>query len=390
MASNSGTRSLMTLALVFAAGLGGGAGAVYFLAAPARQDLGAESAGEGGPVVRVAARGRLEPAGGVVNLAASGPDIVAKLLVRDGAEVTADQELAILASRDLRQIEVEAARTQLAEAEERKKQTLAYLRAQQKEADTRIRALEAQGPLDIDLQQAKITVLQRQFATAESLVTRMRRAGSYPQQEIDQQELVRVQAEQELAAARGGLQKIKDAQAANLEAAKAQREAGEAGIKRAEAEAQTGTLAKGIALAGEKLELTAIRSPIAGKVLKVMAREGEMVGAQPVFQVADTRVMVAVAEVYETDVKTVRDWFRTGKRVDADVELRFLGGGAKYRGRVISIGSVTAKNAVFSLDPRQDADRRVIEVRVQLDDAHHQEAAEFINMTVDVTIHAPK
>ncbi len=95
--------------------------------------------------------------------------------------------------------------------------------------------------------------------------------------------------------------------------------------------------------------------------------------------------------MYETDVKAVRDWVRGGKTVDADVEIRFPGSGAtKFHGQVIAIADLVAKNSSFSVDPRQDVDRRVVEVRIRLDSQFQKEAAEYINMQVDVTIKDPK
>ena len=54
------------------------------------------------------------------------------------------------------------------------------------------------------------------------------------------------------------------------------------------------------------------------------------------------------------------------------------------------MADLVQKNSAFSLDPRQDVDRRVVEVRIRLDPQFQREAAEFINMQVDVTIRDPK
>jgi HlyD family secretion protein len=380
----------VSLALVFALGLGSGAALVYFFFKPSREEMRADTAGSRAIGGRVAARGRLEPKGGVINLAASSPDILKEIKVTEGQDVAADQDLAVLASNGLRLIENEMAKIQLSEAENRRKKTLEHLTAQQKESDAKIRQLETQGPIDIKLQESKISVLERQSAAAETLLVRMKAARSYPQQELDQQELARAQAEQELNSARAVLAKLKEANAVNLEVARSQRESSAAAIARAEAESPLGSLKESTRLAAEKLGLTVIRSPMKGKVLKIMSHVGEMVGTQPVFQVADTGKMVTVAEVYETDVPAVREWYNSQKPVIADVELRLPGGGAKFRGRVVSIGSLVQKNSVFSTDPRQDVDRRVVEVRIELDDQFNKPAAEYINMQADVTIYDPK
>src|SRR5262249_23485807 len=158
------------------------------------------------------------------NLAAPSPDILKKIEVTDGKDVEKNQPLAILASHDLRKIENDLAQIQLKEAEERRKKTLEHLTAQQKETDAKIRQLETHGAIDIKLQESKIGVLERQSSAAETLLVRMKAARSYPQQELDQQELTRAQAEQELNSARAVLAKLKEANAVNLEVAKAQRE----------------------------------------------------------------------------------------------------------------------------------------------------------------------
>ena len=148
---------------------------------------------------------------------------------------------------------------------------------------------------------------------------------------------------------------------------------------------------KNVDLAAERLKQATVRSPIQGKILKVMVHEGEPVGSQPVFQIGAAGPMVAIAEVYETDVKVVRDWFRNNPKVEADVVIQFPGAGeSRFHGQVIQIANLVVKNSAFSLDPRQDVDRRVVDVRIRLDPAFQQEAAEFINMQVEVTITNPK
>lgn len=384
------TRSFVALIAVFALGVGAGVGGLSYFSKQPRERRG-EQAMPAATSYRVSARGRLEPAGGILELAAPGPDVVKKLHIAENAEVTPGKELAVLASYDIRKIEHDTAKTQVREAEERLKQTLAHLNAQLKETDARIRQLEVQGPLDVQMQEARIQLLDRQRTHAETLLARMRKAGSYAQQELDQQELFRLQAEQEASAARSALTKINEANSASLEAVRVQRRSGEIGILRAQSEVPLESLRKTVDLAAERMKLAIIRSPIAGRVLKVLASEGEMVGVQPIVQLAETREMSVMAEVYETDVKSVRDWVRSGKPVEAEVELRFLGpsGSSKFRGKVTQVGRMVMKNTAFTVDPRQDVDRRVVEVRIRLDDAFHAEAAEFVNMTVDVTIFDP-
>jgi HlyD family secretion protein len=165
----------------------------------------------------------------------------------------------------------------------------------------------------------------------------------------------------------------------------------EAELRRAESELPVAALRKSSELAAERWAQTAITSPVKGKVLKILLHEGELVGTQPVFQVADPSVMAAVAEVYETDAKVVRDWWRSGQRVPAEVEIRFPNSGAaKFTGQVTYVADLVAKSSAMSLDPRQEVDRRVVEVRIRLDPQFAAESAQYINMQVDVTILDPK
>jgi HlyD family secretion protein len=384
---------LIVIALMFLAGLGLGAGAgyVYFTRASREPQTGGALTRPAVSPHRVAARGRLEPKGGVINLAAPGPDVLQDLLVHEGDDVKKEQELALLASGRVRKIEEESARLQVEEAEDRRQRNLTHARAQLKESDTRIEQLRTQGPLDEQIQEAKIEVAQRQLSTAEDLFSRMQKAGTYTQQELNQQRLLRDQAEQERNGARAALAKIKDANSANLRAALAQREVVEADLRRSESELPVASLKKSQELAGERLKQTAVRAPVNSKVLKILARPGELVGTQPVFQLADTGSMAAIAEVYETDVRSVRTWFATGRPVEAEVEVRFPGAGpTKFSGRVDRIADMVGKNTTLSLDPRQEVDRRVVEVRILLDPQFAAEAAHYINMQVDVTIFDPQ
>ena len=51
-----------------------------------------------------------------------------------------------------------------------------------------------------------------------------------------------------------------------------------------------------------RVELTQIRAPIVGQILEIHTRPGERVRADGVLEMGDTHNMVAVAEVYETDI----------------------------------------------------------------------------------------
>jgi HlyD family secretion protein len=125
------------------------------------------------------------------------------------------------------------------------------------------------------------------------------------------------------------------------------------------------------------LELTLVRLPINARILKIRARPGE--GAREgIADIGVTRTMVAVAEVYETDIQHVR----LGQR--AIVTSSALG--APLHGRVSQIGLQVERKDVLDDDPVVAADARIVEVRIQLDEASGKTAAALTDLKVDVTI----
>ena len=55
-----------------------------------------------------------------------------------------------------------------------------------------------------------------------------------------------------------------------------------------------------------QLELSIIRAPIDGEILKVFTYPGERIGNDPILKMGDTSDMHVIAEVHETDVGAVR------------------------------------------------------------------------------------
>jgi len=91
-----------------------------------------------------------------------------------------------------------------------------------------------------------------------------------------------------------------------------------------------------------------------------------------------------IAEVYETDVGRIRAWLKTGP-VKVEATARALGKDLILNGTVANpdkIAPLIAKNALTPLGPREDADRRVVEVEVELDNAATDAAQNFIGLQV--------
>lgn len=125
-----------------------------------------------------------------------------------------------------------------------------------------------------------------------------------------------------------------------------------------------------------RLELTRIRAPIAGQVLEIHTRPGERVGEAGVLEMGDTENMVVVAEVYETDIRSV----------SAGQKARIISSALEgpLAGVVASVGLKVGRMDVLGTDPIAKTDARVVEVRIDLDSS--AEVAALTNLQVEVEI----
>jgi HlyD family secretion protein len=331
----------------------------------------------------IVARGRLQPEGGVRDISGPGGERLGSLKVKEGDAVKKGAELARLESWAIRKAELEAARSQVEEAKAQLKAITAYGNATIREAEVRKIQVEEGGRLDIKVQEAKVRVLEAQLRSARSDLTRLQQARlnnpstTIPQQQVDHQELQVRQLTEELDGARALLEKLVGALKTNTEAAAAQHASAVASLARAQQQVPLDSLTKNMELAEERWNMSTIRAPTDGTVLKILSRPGEALGTQPILRFADTRQMVAIAEVYETDVLRLKPGMK------ATVASPALGE-PPLTGVVQQIGSVIARNRVHDVDPAADADARVIEVKVRLDP--DDRAARLINLQVYVTI----
>src|SRR5207253_11410888 len=104
----------------------------------------------------------------------------------------------------------------------------------------------------------------------------------------------------------------------NDEALRAKRRAAGAEIEQALQRVPLRSLEQALVLANRKAELAEIKAPVAGTVLKVNVSEGDSIGRGALLELAGVKRMIAVAEVYETDVPLLREWLRHGP-VEAEV-----------------------------------------------------------------------
>jgi len=104
-----------------------------------------------------------------------------------------------------------------------------------------------------------------------------------------------------------------------------------------------------------------LRSPIDGFILVINARVGERPQNEGILDIGSSQKMEALIEVYESDIDRVF--------ISQNVELSSENGGFQknLKGKVIRISPQVKQRKVLSTDPTGDADSRIIEVLVKLD-----------------------
>lgn len=131
-----------------------------------------------------------------------------------------------------------------------------------------------------------------------------------------------------------------------------------------------------MAHAQAQLDLSQVRSPVSGTVLRVFTRAGERVGPDGIVEIGETDQMYAIAEVYETDITRVKE----GQR--AVVTSPALA--SPLTGTVEKVGRRIGKLDILSTDPVARTDARVVEVEIRLDDS--EKVAALTNLQVTVAI----
>jgi HlyD family secretion protein len=119
-----------------------------------------------------------------------------------------------------------------------------------------------------------------------------------------------------------------------------------------------------------------LRSPIDGFILGINTRVGERPKNEGILDIGSSQKMEALIEVYESDIDRVF--------ISQNVELSSENGGFQknLNGKVIRISPQVKQRKVLSTDPTGDADSRIIEVLVELDQASIDIVQNYAGMKV--------
>ncbi|WP_026082436.1 HlyD family efflux transporter periplasmic adaptor subunit [Mastigocladopsis repens] len=215
--------------------------------------------------------------------------------------------------RDRKQLGEETSTQQLAEAQANQRQTVATLRQQLAEA----RANQVKN----------IATLQQQLVEArvnrdKTLVTLQR--------QIDEET--------------AKFNRIQEVRPIDLQVAHAQVSNAVATMRKAEAQ----------------LNLSYVKAPISGEVLKIHTKAGESMSADGIAEIGRTDQMMIVAEVPEDSIGKVR----LGQPAIITSDNGAFSG--ELQGTVAEIGRKIGKKDVLNTDPAADIDARVVEVKIAL------------------------
>jgi len=271
-------------------------------------------------------RGRLEPVSGVIHLGAfteAGNVTIGKMFVAPGDTVSEGQILAELGNTAALKARVTAAEAEV----ELAKRKLAQTRQPYRDgAAAALQAAIEARRIDVALAQDQMTRSAGLADGFRAKADKMRDAGA----------LAKAQAD--LAHAESNMKALTDVSPTEVAVAEAE-------VSRAEAN---------LAASKAAAELSVLRAPLAGEILKVDIRPGEPVAAGMVLQLADMANVKIVAEVDERLIDRVR----IGDR--AKVKVR--GGASTLDARVTKIGGVVISTHRLPLDAATGRGGRFIEV----------------------------
>ena len=119
-----------------------------------------------------------------------------------------------------------------------------------------------------------------------------------------------------------------------------------------------------------------LRSPIDGYILAINTRVGERSKNEGILDIGSSQNMQALIEVYESDINRVF--------ISQKVELSSENGGFKkiIKGEVTRISPQVKQRKVLSTDPTGDADARIIEVLVNLNEESIKLVKNYTGMKV--------
>jgi HlyD family secretion protein len=375
------------------------------------------------PILRVSALGRLEPETEIIKLSAPlalDGDRVAEILVKQGDNVQAGRVVAILQSRDPLKNAVIQAQKKVRVAQAKLQQIKAGAKSgdikEQAAIVERIKAqysgdkqaqieniarITAQWDGDRIAQGATINKLTAELKNAESEYQRYQKLfseGAISNSVIDSKRLnvetakqilseseailnrINTTANKQLAEARVALNRINTTSNQQISAAKAKlnsiAEVRPVDVELAQTEVESAIA--NLKRAETELEAAYIRVPMSGQILKIHTKVGEKIDKEGIADLAQTSTMIAVAEVYQTDISKIK--------VGQKATVTSQGFTGELQGTVWQIGLQVKRQNVFSDQPGENLDSRIVEVKIRLNPEDSQKVSSLTNLQVQTAI----
>jgi HlyD family secretion protein len=334
----------------------------------------------------VTALGRLEPQGEVIKLSANSTNSnrLEKLLVQEGDRVQVGQVIAILDSRDRLQAAYEQAQEDVRVAQSK----LAITQAGAKQGEinaqrAEIVRLQAQRQGDVEAQAATVDRLNSELQNAELEFNRyqqLAREGAISNSNLDSKRLTLNTAQRNVQEAKAVLNRIQNTSPAQIYQAEANLSR-VAEVRAVDVEANQAEVDRAIAAmkqAKANLDQAYVKAPIAGEILEIHTRAGEVVSSDGIVSIGKTQQMYAIAQVYQSDIQKVKPNQRV-KIFSDSINGELLG-------KVERIDSQVKRQTIVNSDPSTNIDGRVVEVHVVLDRDSSKRAAKFTNLQVTMEI----
>ncbi|MEO1396386.1 MAG: HlyD family efflux transporter periplasmic adaptor subunit [Cyanobacteria bacterium J06634_5] len=343
---------------------------------------------------RIVALGQIKPKGEVIQLSVPNAEDsrVNQVLVAEGDFVSANQIIAILQGFDRRQRDLQAAQKTVDLQQAKLNQLLAGEGKQSEIAAKRaaIAELEAQQQNQTLEHQAAILSAEAELRQAQLTQERnltLVQEGALSQDQLDQSTETLAMAQANLVQSQARLGNIMQTMAERIEQERnllaTLSEVRPTDVAVAQAELDQAEIA--VAQRQADLEETQVRVPVAGQILRINTRVGERVNTQEgIIELANTQQMMAIAEIYETDISQVS----TGQ--NATITSEYGGFDDHLRATVAHVGLQIGSRSLQdgSTNPTTDENQRVVEVRLQIHPEDSPKVASLTNMQVRVEIEA--
>ncbi len=226
--------------------------------------------------------------------------------------------------------------------------------------------------------------LQQQVKENQANLTRVNRTAT-EKISAAETELIRINQTfpEQIKSAKADLQRSQKTGIASVQEATAQRQSLETvrpvDVRVADAEVQRAKAA--VQKAQTDLAQTVITAPQAGEILEIYTHPGEKIADQGIVSLGQTQQMMAIAEVYQSDISRVQVG-QTATLTSPVLEQ-------PLQGTVERIDPLVQRQTIVNEDPAANIDAKVIEVRIQLDPESSARVKNLTYLQVTATIQTP-